>query len=205
MSPAHEVASSDRLSPGFADPVHDAQQAFRAALAALSRPGRPVETGPAIDGLGLGAAMAHLLLALSDDDCAVWWQDSDASAARWLRFHTGASVAATLGTAMFAVVTDALAMPGLAEFAQGSAAAPEFSSTLLIEVPSLVDGPALQWRGPGIPDAAEVRIAGLPQAFWSHWQANHAGFPQGVDVIFTCGSQALGLPRTTRVSRLEEV
>ena len=205
MSTVSTTACSDRLAAGFADPVHDAQQAFRAALAALSRPGRPVDTGPAIGGLGLGAAMAHLLLALSDDDTPVWWQDSHIGAAQWLRFHTGARTTGTTEDAMFAVVTDALSLPELARFAQGSAAAPEHSSTLLIEVPSLVNGPTLQWRGPGILSSAEVRIAGLPEGFWAQWQANHAGFPQGVDVLFTCGAQALGLPRTTRVSRLEEV
>lgn len=193
------------LSAGFADPVHDGQQAFRAALAALARPGRAVDSGRPIAGLPLGAAMAHLLLALADDDSAVWWQDGGPILSHWLRFHTGARLAAGKGDAMFAVVTEAVAMPALQDFAQGTAAAPECSATLLVAVPSLVDGPALQWRGPGIRDAATVRIAGLPGAFWSQWQANHAGFPQGVDVIFTCGAQALGLPRTTRVSRLEEV
>ena len=28
---------------------------------------------------------------------------------------------------------------------------------------------------------------------------NHALFPRGIDMIFTCGTRALGLPRTTRV------
>ena len=45
-----------------------------------------------------------------------------------------------------------------------------------------------------------VALAGLPAAFWPQWQANHAAFPQGVDVFFTCGAQALGLPRTARVA-----
>ncbi len=193
------------LCAGLADPVHDAQHAFRAALAALSRPGRLVEIGRPIAGLPLGAAMAHLLLGLADDDSAVWWQHGDPDCSHWLRFHTGARRAAATGDAMFAVVTDARSLPTLEQFAQGTAAAPELSSTLLVEVPSLVDGPALQWRGPGIREAATVRIAGLPAAFWAQWQANHAGFPQGVDVFFTCGAQVLGLPRTTRVSRLEGV
>lgn len=195
----------DRLSAGLADPVHDAQQAFRAALTALARPGRPVDLGRAIPGLPLGAAMTHLLLALADDDSAVWWQDGGAAAAHWLRFHTGARMAPGTSEATFAVVTAAMSMPALDDFAQGTAVSPELSTTLLLEVPSLVDGPALQWRGPGIRDAATVRIDSLPEAFWSRWQANHAGFPQGVDVFFTCGAQALGLPRTTRVSRLEGV
>lgn len=205
MSAVRMDGLPERLSAGFTDPVHDAQRAFRAALAALARPGRPVDIGQSISGLPLGAGMAHLLLALTDDDTAVWWQDAGEASAHWLRFHTGARPAATRGEAMFAVVTDALSMPPLEHFAQGTAASPESSATLLVEVPSLDGGPALQWRGPGIRDAGTVRIAGLPAAFWSQWQANHAAFPQGVDVFFTSGAKAVGLPRTTRIGRLEGV
>jgi alpha-D-ribose 1-methylphosphonate 5-triphosphate synthase subunit PhnH len=193
------------LSAGFADPVHDAQRAFRAALDALARPGKRVDVGHAIDGLPLGAAMAHLLLALTDDDTAVWWQDGAEAAVSWLRFHTGAKTAAAPNAAAFAAIVGPLAMPALDAFAQGSLASPEFSATLLIEVDSLDAGPSLQWHGPGIRDAQAVRITGLPDGFWAQWQANHGNFPQGVDVIFTCGAQAIGLPRTTRVSRLEGI
>lgn len=193
---------SSLLSGGFADPVHDAQTVFRGVLNALSRPGRRVALGSPIDGLALGAAMAHLLLALTDDDTAVWWQ-ADAQPAGWLRFHTGASVAATPAQAAFAVVLEPAALPPLASFAAGSTASPEHSTTLLIEVPSLDAGPAVEWRGPGIQDLQAVRVAGLPDDFWGQWQANHAAFPQGVDIVFTCADLALGLPRTTRVRRLE--
>ncbi len=191
------------LATGLADPVHGAQQAFRAALDALSRPGRPVRAGQPIAGLPLGPAMAHLLLALTDDDTPVWWQHG--ACASWLRFHTGAVVAATPADAAFAVITQASTMPELDGFVQATAASPEFSTTLLIEVASLDDGAALRWHGPGIRDSQIVRIDGLPGGFWPQWQANHAAFPQGVDIIFTCGDRAIGLPRTTRISRIEGV
>jgi alpha-D-ribose 1-methylphosphonate 5-triphosphate synthase subunit PhnH len=70
---------------------------------------------------------------------------------------------------------------------------------LLVELPSLTDGPDLDWRGPGIQDVQQVRLQGLPTEFWTQWYANHASFPQGVDLIFTCGEFATGLPRTTQV------
>lgn len=193
------------LRAGLADPVHDAQQAFRRALDALSRPGRQVALGRPIPGLALGPAMAHLLLALTDDDTAVWWQQSDRAAAGWLHFHTGAGLAASSEEAAFAVLDNAALMPPLDNFAAGSVDFPDRSATLLLEVTSLDAGPAVEWRGPGIRDMRTVRIAGLPDKFWIQWQANHAAFPQGVDIIFTCGDSALGLPRTTRVRRLEGV
>jgi alpha-D-ribose 1-methylphosphonate 5-triphosphate synthase subunit PhnH len=196
--------NQNAVSAGFGDPVHDAQAAFRAVLEALSRPGQAVAVGRPVKGLSLGPAMAHLLLALSDDDTPVWWQQPG-SAADWLRFHTGASVAVRPGLAAFAVIDDVAAMPALDVFSPGSAAAPEHATTVLIELPSLGDGPAVEWHGPGIRDKQTVRLAGLPDSFWIQWQANHAAFPQGVDIVFTCANAALGLPRTTRVRRLEGI
>ena len=193
------------ISVGFADPVHDAQRAFRGALDALSRPGRRLSVGQSVKGLALGPAMAHLLLALTDDDTPVWWQEPDARTADWLRFHTSAPLAATAAEAAFAVLGVTAAWPLLDAFALGSMTSPEGSATLLVEVPSLDDGPALEWCGPGIRDMQTVRIAGLAENFWTQWQASHASFPQGVDIIFTCADVALGLPRTTRVRRLEGI
>jgi len=191
------------LCAGFTDPVHDAQRAFRRALDGLAHPGRPYVLGSAIAGLKLGPAMGHLLLALTDDDTPVWWQKNGSSECEWLRFHTGGRPAAHPGVASFAVLTDAEAMPLLSTFALGSPEAPEKSATLLIEVPSLEAGAAIELRGPGIQESQTVRIAGLADGFWAQWQGNHAAFPQGVDIIFTCADKALGLPRTTRVRRLE--
>lgn len=193
------------LAPGLLDDVHDSQQAFRAVLDALARPGQVRAIGSALPGVVLGGAMARLLLSLSDDETPVWWQGEDAGLQHWLRFHTGAGVAERPEAASFAVLTDIGQGLALADFAAGTAAAPEFSSTLLIELPSLDGGPALEWRGPGIAQVQHVGLQGLPADFWAQWQANHAAFPQGVDIVFTCGENALGLPRTTRVRRLEGV
>lgn len=193
------------VSAGFADPVHDAQTAFRAVLDALSRPGRPFAIGQPVPGLALGPAMAHALLALTDGDTAVWWQQADPAAASWLRFHTGASLAATPECAAFAVLDSVAGLPPLTAFSAGSAQAPERSATLLVKVASLDAGPAVEWRGPGIQGAQTVRLAGLPNDFWAQWQASQAAFPQGVDIVFTCAGRALGLPRTTRARRLEDI
>jgi alpha-D-ribose 1-methylphosphonate 5-triphosphate synthase subunit PhnH len=193
------------LSAGLTDPVHDAQHAFKRALDALSMPGRSLALGQQIEGLSLGPAMAQLLLALSDDETPVWWQSCLIDEADWLRFHTGAAQTDNAQTASFVVITNAAVMPALSGFAIGSSESPEQSSTLLIEVPSLVTGPAIALYGPGIASTQTVHIAGLPDDFWSQWNANHARFPQGVDIIFTSGCQALGLPRSTRARRLEKI
>jgi alpha-D-ribose 1-methylphosphonate 5-triphosphate synthase subunit PhnH len=197
------VTASDGLQAGFADAVHDAQGVFRRVLDALSRPGRIFTLGAHAGASRIGSAMSQVLLTLADDDTAVWWQQQDDAAAQWLRFHTGAPVAQHPVAAAFAVCLGVADVPALDLFATGSADAPEHSTTLLLEVPSLETGAALEWHGPGIKEVQVVRVAGLPDGFWTQWQANHAAFPQGVDIVFTCGNAVLGLPRTTRVRRLE--
>ncbi len=194
--------TASTLKPGFGDPVHESQRAFRAALEALSRPGQIVPLGAAVEGVALHGAMAHLLLSLCDEETPVWWQQDtpeQLQTLQWLRFHTGAPLSATPAGAAFAVLTAALPLPPLDRFASGSPESPEQSATLLIEVPSLEAGPATQWSGPGLRDTKAVCIAGLPAGFWAQWQTNHALFPQGVDIIFCCADRALGLPRSTRV------
>lgn len=187
------------LAPGHADPVHDAQRAFRAALDALARPGRRT-TLPARDaGLPLGAAVAQMLLTLTDETTPVWWQQPSARLADWLRFHTGADLAPSPAGAAFAVITQLRRLPPLADFASGTPEFPERSTTLLIEVPSLDVGATFELSGPGIRERQRVRIDGLPARFWSEWQANGARFPQGVDLLLCCGRDLIGLPRTTRV------
>ena len=197
------MSAGDGLQVGFADPVHDAQGVFRRVLDALSRPGRIFTLGAHAGASSMGSAMSQVLLTLTDDDTAVWWQQPDVAAAQWLRFHTGAPVAQQPDSAAFAVCLRTDDVPGLDLLATGSADAPEHSTTLLLEVPCLETGAALEWRGPGIEEVQVVRVAGLPDGFWTQWQANHATFPQGVDIVFTCGNTVLGLPRTTRVRRLE--
>jgi alpha-D-ribose 1-methylphosphonate 5-triphosphate synthase subunit PhnH len=192
------------LAAGLQDNVHESQFAFRQVLDALARPGQIRHIGAALPGVALGGAMARLLLSLTDDETAVHWHSStpddtdNSNLQTWLRFHTGAPVAAQASSASFVVVTQPLQAPALDSCAQGSPESPEFSSTVLMELPSLC-------RGPGIQDMQRVCLSGLPDVFWSQWQANHVAFPLGVDLIFTCAEHALGLPRTTRVRRLEGV
>jgi alpha-D-ribose 1-methylphosphonate 5-triphosphate synthase subunit PhnH len=199
MSAPHAMAA------GLPELVHASQQTFRAVLDALARPGQIRHIGTALPEVNLGGAAARLLLSLCDDETSVWWQSANIPLQSWLQFHTGARVASEPQMASFAVLSQLEINPTLADFAMGSAESPEFSTTLFIELPALQGGVELEWRGPGIQDEQRVDLLGVPSSFWTQWQANHAGFPRGVDIVFTCGEHAMGLPRSTRVRRLEGV
>lgn len=196
---------STLIAAGLHDPVHDSQQAFRVALQALSHPGTILSLGGALDGVPLGPAQARLLLTLADESTPVWWQQGSPRQQQWLRFHTGARSVADPGEAHFAVVARPGELPELRCFDGGTAAEPEHSCTLLVEVPALTGGLPVRAHGPGIRDGVELAVAGLPEGFWAEWQASHAAFPRGVDIFFTCGAQVLALPRTSRIGRLQEV
>jgi alpha-D-ribose 1-methylphosphonate 5-triphosphate synthase subunit PhnH len=63
---------------------------------------------------------------------------------------------------------------------------------------ALIPG-ATTWTGPGINGSITANIAGLPADFWLQWADNAELYPQGIDVIFTCGERLVGLPRTIKV------
>jgi alpha-D-ribose 1-methylphosphonate 5-triphosphate synthase subunit PhnH len=186
------------IAPGLADPPHDSQRLFRAVLEGFSHPGRIVALPQPPDGAGpLSAAATAFVLTLVDRDTPLWLAPQfDVPAVRdFVRFHTGAALVAREAEALFALLTPDRG-PLLDGFAIGSDPYPDRSATLIVEVPSLSDGPERLVRGPGIQDRATTRIDGLPSSFWSEWKANHALFPCGVDIVFTAGTELLALPRS---------
>lgn len=192
---------------GFADPVHGAQQVFRAVLEAMSRPGR-IQTLPAaaLDGLdapGPGRGLTAVLLGLLDGQTSVWIAGalrSDAVIGR-LRFHTGVRFADGAAQAAFVVSDAAHAEASLwTTLSRGSDEAPQDGATLIVEVPSFEHGSLLALRGPGIEQAQPLRVGGLEAAFWRARQAVQADFPRGVDLLLVCGERIAALPRSTRVS-----
>jgi alpha-D-ribose 1-methylphosphonate 5-triphosphate synthase subunit PhnH len=186
------------LAPGLADPAHDAQRLFRAVLEGFSHPGRIVALPQPPAGIGpLSAAATAFVLTLVDRDTPLWLAPAfDLDAVRdFVRFHTGAPIVAGEAEALFALLTPDCA-PLLDGFALGSDPYPDRSATLIVEVPSLSLGPERRLRGPGIESRATARVDGLPDSFWSAWQANNALFPCGVDVVFTAESELLALPRS---------
>jgi alpha-D-ribose 1-methylphosphonate 5-triphosphate synthase subunit PhnH len=218
------------LGTAMANPVAGAQACFRAALDAMSRPGRIVALPPvATAGLRVPAARsrdggaevpmaeatASLLLTLLDAECAVRLHgafDHDAMLS-WLRFHTGARAALPGEPAAFTVVRAADARAAQWEALDlGSDEAPQRGGTLVVEVPRLaaafdepwLPNPAALMRlrlcGPGIESEHTISVGGLPESFWRFRMAQEPRFPQGFELLLTRGRWLAGIPRSTRIA-----
>ena len=193
--------STTLLAPGFADPSHDAQRLFRGVLDAFSHPGRTVELPDAPAGPGtLSPAASAFLLTFADRETPLWLEAGvDRQEVRdFLRFHAGTPIVQAREAATFAVIIGGGGEP-FAGFAIGTDTYPDRAATLVIEVPSLENGPITTWRGPGIDGEVQVAIDGLGDGFWPAWTANHALFPCGVDLVFASGSRLIALPRSVAV------
>lgn len=196
------VATQTPVAPGFARPVHDGQQVFRAVLAAMSRPGSvvPLPAPPAGHG-GLGPSTAAVLLALADLETPLWLSpELDTDEARgFLRFHCGSPITADPAEAAFAICGDPAHLPDAGLFALGTPAYPDRSATLILRVPKLIEDRGMVLSGPGIDGQTRLDVPGLSPAIIASHQDNHAIFPMGFDIIFA-GPDALAcLPRTTQI------
>jgi len=193
------------LPAGFADKVLSAQSTFRSVMDAMARPGsiqRIASTAGTPVGMMRGAAA--IALTLFDHDTPVWLDgrmSSTADVAKWLRFHTSAPVVADSSIASFALVGDPQSLPALDRFAFGSNEYPDRSTTLVLQVESLTDGPVVELQGPGIDGSAVLRASIQPRDLFERLSINAALFPRGIDVVLVHDDSIVAIPRTTRLVR----
>ncbi|MCM2504380.1 phosphonate C-P lyase system protein PhnH [Aureimonas altamirensis] len=187
---------------GFRNPVFDAQSVFRRLMDAFAQPGTIASLDGVAYGPGLPPAMAAVLATLCDHETPVFLHACiRTDAAAWLAFHTGATLASNAAMSAFACFPSGASF-SFDGFAIGTADYPDRSSTVLLTVESFDGGTALELSGPGIETTRRVRVAGLPQDFVAGMAANRGLFPLGFDLVLVCGSEAMALPRTTRISEV---
>lgn len=188
------------LAAGFADPVRDTAAVFRAVLDAMARPGRlhHLPVLPAVPA-GLSPAAAAVALTLVDHDAPLWLAPQLASDAieTFLRFHTGAALAASPDAAAFALGRWG-SLP-VARLPIGEPEFPERGTTLIIIVDGLATGRGHRLTGPGIDGDARLAIDGVDEGFAAMLSENAALHPLGRDVILCAGDRLAAIPRTTRV------
>lgn len=192
---------------GVAESVLASQSVFRSVMNAVARPGsiQIIESVADVPPPLMPAAAA-VALALFDHDTAVWIDpvlSIETGIADWLRFQTGASLTRDASLAAFALISSGSALPEFSGFAQGTPEYPDRSTTLIVQVDTLMEGTELALSGPGICGTSPLRAGVLPSDFLDRIQTNHAQFPQGVDLVLVCGLQLVALPRSTQVTARE--
>jgi alpha-D-ribose 1-methylphosphonate 5-triphosphate synthase subunit PhnH len=183
------------LTPGFRDPVADAQSCFRAVLDAMARPGQVHQVGGVSAPPPLCNAAAAVLLTLADQETPLWLDPAAEQARTWIAFHTGAPIVAT-GRAMFAM---ALSLPDISDFSDGSDEMPETSATIILQATSLREGRRFVLEGPGLRHPRILAINGLPMDFDVIWKRNHGLYPRGLDLILCAGDELTALPRSVSI------
>jgi alpha-D-ribose 1-methylphosphonate 5-triphosphate synthase subunit PhnH len=191
------------LSPGFADPVLEAQSAFRSIMEATARPGKICRLGETLAPpapLSRGAGV--VALTLFDQDTPVWLDAPLASddVTCWLRFHTRAPVVSDPRGAAFAILSRPEQAPPFDAFALGALDYPDRSTTLILQVDSLERGRPLVLAGPGIKGRVTLRAEPLPADLPRRLAANRALFPRGIDLLLVTGSRVAALPRSVTLT-----
>ncbi|MFM9745843.1 phosphonate C-P lyase system protein PhnH, partial [Streptomyces brasiliscabiei] len=79
--------------------------------------------------------------------------------------------------ATFAVVNDALSMPPLSAFAQGTAEYRDRSTTIILQASRLQDT-GLVFTGPGIDGRIQFSFDPAPHGFADQWLENRALYPR---------------------------
>jgi alpha-D-ribose 1-methylphosphonate 5-triphosphate synthase subunit PhnH len=192
------------LPAGFADRVLSAQSTFRSVMDAMARPGSVQRVvAPAGAPAAMMRGTAAIALTLFDHDTPLWLDSrmsETSDVTKWLKFHTGAPVIADSSICSFALIGDARALPGLDRFAFGSNEYPDRSTTLILQVESLTQGPAFDLRGPGIDGTAVLQAAIQPADLFERLEINQALFPRGIDVVLVHDDTIVAIPRTTRLA-----
>lgn len=190
------------IEGGFADPVLDAQGAFRAIMDALARPGRRQALPPgAAPPTPLTPELGSVALTLCDHDSPIWLDAAlaaDAAVGGWLRFQCGAPLTSDPTAAQFALVSDSALLPPLERFTQGSDEYPDRSTTIVLAPGATLH--RLTLRGPGIKGELVTELPVPSGDFIAQWRANRARFPRGVDLLLVGDGAVIGLPRSTRIS-----
>ena len=205
MTPSAADTADTWLLEGFNDPVHGAQETFRAILQAMSSPGQVIAVpSPNEQPDGISAAATAFLLTLPDYTTPIWLDPALAreDVRAYFGFHTGAPITSARADATFALLQGTEDHLSLDSFSIGTAESPDRAAPVIIEVKTLSAPAAVRLSGPGIKSKATVGVSPCAPGLWEALIKNNALFPLGIDVIFSTPSGVLAVPRSTRIEVL---
>jgi alpha-D-ribose 1-methylphosphonate 5-triphosphate synthase subunit PhnH len=202
------------VGAGFQDIALGSQSIFRAALEALSYPGRQVAVNASFDTpTAANRSSSGLLLALLEPGSRLWLSPSliGTDAAAWIVFHTNCEITQRSSDAEFAWIKHWQELPKFSSLCLGTDEYPDHSTTCVIDVMPSHDNvpPSLfTLTGPGIKTATtiELQFTTLNErnAFIQERTLNHSLFPRGVDLFLATTHGLIGLPRTTSIELSDE-
>lgn len=195
---------SQTLAPFNEDAIYSAEN-FRLLMEAMARPGKVLEL-PTRDrpSIALNAGSILTAVTLCDHETPIWLEpalETD-SIVDFLRFECASPIVDEKDRAMFAFFQTCPLPQIFAEFAIGTPAYPDQSTTLILQVDGLSEQGPLSLTGPGIKSFHKLRVDGLASGFWNWWRENTARFPLGLDVILTTETQISALPRTVKIEEI---
>ena len=176
------------LPAGFADKVLSAQSTFRSVMDAMARPGS-VQRIAAVAG------------APAADDARHRRDRADAVRSRYAGLarcagcrrrpmspNGSSSTPARLSSRIpsicsFALIGDRASAAGARSLRVRQHEYPDRSTTLILQVESLTQGPAFELRGPGIDGTAVLRATIQPTDLFERLAINATLFPRGIDVV----------------------
>lgn len=193
------------------DPIRDTQVIFRTALNALSWPGSIHQLPAAAEGAAANPWVAGLLITLLDHETTLAVEPFPEAEAleMFVRQRTSAGVAPAV-EADFILAFAATIDPELPlKVKHGSLEYPDDGATIIVALQSLdqsvQEGSRLKLDGPGVPEGHELRVTGLPVAFFEARAEAVRHYPCGVDTILVDAEGRLAaLPRTTHIIVVEE-
>ncbi|MEQ6970455.1 phosphonate C-P lyase system protein PhnH [Pectobacterium polaris] len=188
------------MMTGFAHPVFGTQLCFRKIVKAMSEPGSLV-TVPNVSGLeSMSSATAATLLTLTSHTTPLFIDPKIGNPLllRTLCLHTNVPIATTLDGADFVLLSGNRFSYDLMALSCGSEVEPEKSTTVIVEVEGMHDGPCLKLTGPGI-KTHRIISPRLPVSVRDYLCNRPHAFPTGLDFLFTSGKKLFAIPRSTHV------
>ncbi len=117
---------------------------------------------------------------------------------RTLCLHTNVPIATRLDDADFVLLSGNRFSYDLMALSCGSEVEPEKSTTVIVEVEGMHDGPCLKLTGPGI-KTHRIISPRLPGSVRDYLCNRPHAFPTGLDFLFTSGKKLFAIPRSTHV------